>query len=453
MIPDEKLKEMARQLEPVIGFEPSRALWLRYITAKTPEKKERFRQRIRILGESMLNLYKEKILLPPPEKKAVEGEIPIGKVSYNEKELHDFKIKKQDLIRHVAVFGKTGSGKTNLAFSMIKSLLDQKTPFIVFDWKRNFRDLIKIPAFKGKIKIFTVGRDVLPFYFNPKNCPRNCDEEVYQKKFIEIINWAYFLGHGANDALMEAYEQGNFQEMKEYIEKQRKRGREMLWWQSGKRTLNAITWGGLGRMVSHPKPLNMRKLLKQNIVLELDGLTESDKCFVIGSMLNWIQEYRRAQTEREVVKHCLIVEEAHHLFRRKPQTRQEDITDIIFREVREYGEGIIILDQHPHKTSVQALGNANIRIAMQTDLKEDRKALAGCMMIKKDQEEWLGKLQVGEAIVKTGSAVNPFLIKIPKFKIAKGVTTDQELKNAFRKKPKQSDFAAPPTPEVATQTI
>ena len=108
----------------------------------------------------------------------------------------------------------------------------------------------------------------------------------------------------------------------------------------------------------------------------------------------------------------------------------------MFREIREYGEAIIILDQHPHKTSVQALGNTNIRIAMQTDLDKDRKALAGCMLLKRDQEEWLGRQQVGEAIVKTGNVETPFQIVIPKFDIEKGVISDYDLYRMFRHKQK-----------------
>lgn len=451
MIPDRELKEIVQKLEPVIGKGTARMLWIKYIMAKTPEKKDILRQRIRILAESMLDLYQDKLLLRPPEKDKASGEIKIGKVSYNNKELYDFSIKKKDLIRHVAVFGKTGSGKTNAGFHLIKGLLDENVPFMIFDWKRNFRDLLRLPEFKGKIKFYTVGREIVPFHFNPKIPPKNCDKEAYQKKLCEVVEWAYFLGFGVHDVMMEAYDKGNFEEMRDWLLKQHKRGREMLWWASTKRTLNSINFGGLGRMVNHEKPLNMKKLLKQNVVLELDGLSESEKCFVIGSILNWIQEFRRAQPEREILKHCLIVEEAHHLFRRKPDTKPEDITDVIFREVREYGESIIIFDQHPHKTSVQALGNTNIRIAMQTDLEKDRKALAGCMLLKRDQEEWIGKQQIGEAIVKTGNIENPFQIKIPKFEIEKGTVTDYELSKEFKRKPTKISPKDPTHPEEKTQ--
>ena len=315
----------------------------------------------------MLNLYKDKILFPPPNPEKTKGEIKIGKVTYNNNQLQDFSIKKQDLIRHMAIFGKTGSGKTNVAFNIIKELMEQGIPFVAFDWKRNLRDLLKIPEFKGKIKFYTVGREILPFKFNPKIPPKNCDKEAYKKKLLEVVEWAYFLGHGAHDILMDLYETGNFDEMLQAIKKQNRRGREMLWKDSAKRTLNAINYGSFGRMLNSKNPHNLKKLFKQNVVLELDGLSETDKCFFIGAIMLWSSEYRRAQPEREILKHVFLIDEAHHIFRKKAETRPEDITDIMFREVREYGISLIILDQHAHKTSTQALGNTNVRIALQTD--------------------------------------------------------------------------------------
>jgi hypothetical protein len=90
---------------------------------------------------------------------------------------------------------------------------------------------------------------------------------------------------------------------------------------------------------------------------------------------------------------------------------------------------------------------------MQTDLDRDRKALAGCMLLDKEAEIWLGKLQIGEAIVKTGNAENPFTIKIPEFKIRKGTVTDQDLKRMFNKRPKWKTTKTPPTSEEASTTI
>ena len=77
---------------------------------------------------------------------------------------------------------------------------------------------------------------------------------------------------------------------------------------------------------------------------------------------------------------------------------------------------------------------------MQTDLDKDRRALSRCMLLKKDQEEWLGKIKIGLAIVKTGNTENAFLVKIPKFNIEKGTATDYDLYRKFRKKPQKTSL-------------
>jgi len=64
-------------------------------------------------------------------------------------------------IQHVGVFGRSGSGKTNVGFLILKQLAAHGKPFVVFDWKRNYRDLLQIAEFT-KLKILTVGRDALP---------------------------------------------------------------------------------------------------------------------------------------------------------------------------------------------------------------------------------------------------------------------------------------------------
>jgi len=58
-------------------------------------------------------------------------------------------------------------------------------------------------------------------------------------------------------------------------------------------------------------------------------------------------------------------------------------------------------------------------------------------------------LQIGQAIVKKGETKNPFLIRIPEFKIRKGTVTDYDLHREF-KKAKRRNILNPPTPEVGT---
>ena len=62
--------------------------------------------------------------------------------------------------------GMTGAGKTNLALHVLRELRAKQKPFLVLDWKRSYRDLVQLRELSNTV-VFTVGRDVAPFRFNP----------------------------------------------------------------------------------------------------------------------------------------------------------------------------------------------------------------------------------------------------------------------------------------------
>ncbi len=394
------VEEKLRRLEPFVEKRKLSGLWKMYLVADGIREKKEIEGMMDLLFDQKAGLgFAERIILTPPESVEARGEIALGKVKYCGKELYDFGIRKEELIKHVGLFGQTGSGKTTACMNLLAQLVRERVPFMIFDWKRNYRDLLTHPRFaKEEIFVFTVGRAISPFYFNPKTGPGSVEVHVWKKKLMEIIEKAYLLGPGAADVLMDAMDYPTFGEMKEYVDGQRRRGREMLWHMSGKRALNSICFPGLSEVVNCEAPTPFAELLGKNVILELDGLSDTDKAFIIGSLLLWIYYYRLGQPEREVLKHVVIVEEAHHLLLRTGI--KEDITDVIMREVRELGEGLVVLDQHPHKISTSTLGNCFTILGFSTTLSQDAVALANSMVLEKDQRKYFGMLTLGEAIVK-----------------------------------------------------
>ena len=110
------------------------------------------------------------------------------------------------------------------------------------------------------------------------------------------------------------------------------------------------------------------------------------------------------------------------------------------REIRELGESVVLLDQHPHKISVSALGNCFTKIGFSTSLAQDIAALSKSMLITRDQQQYFGMLKVGQAIVKTGNNPFPFLIDVPDINIRKGKVTDEAIRERMSK---ISSFSAP----------
>lgn len=381
-----------------------------------------------LISKLIPGLLSEQILLPPPDKSLLTGEYPIGPVLYPSQPIGQFSIRAEEWLRHCGIFGKTGSGKTTLTINILKTLCEQNHPFLIFDYKRNYRDLLKHPDFKDEnIRIYTVGRnDVVPFYFNPKITPEGVEAYVWIKQLAQIIEKVYLLGPGANDVFMESADYKTFGEMHENILKQKKRARELLWWASAKRTLNAINYPGLGEMVNCQQGHRIDQILKQKVILELDGLSGSDQAFVIGTLLLWIYHYRMRQPEREILKHFIIVEEAHHLFLKTRM--EEDIADVIMREIRELGEAMIIIDQHPSKMSVSALGNLSTKFVLGMSLNQDVLSLANSMLLENQQKQYLAMLKVGQTICRSDRFPNPILISVPYTKVHKGVVGDQDIK-------------------------
>ena len=100
------------------------------------------------------------------------------------------------------------------------------------------------------------------------------------------------------------------------------------------------------------------------------------------------------------------------LLRRKES--KEAVTDVILREIRELGEAIIFCDQHPSLISIPSLGNSYCTVAMNTKHGNDVAALGRAMLLSEDEREYLGKLEVGDAIVKLqGRWTQSFLARFP----------------------------------------
>jgi len=120
-----------------------------------------------------------------PCKGGIRGDIFIGNTLYLNQPAEKFSLNLPELTRHMGIFGSTGTGKTTLAKNILRELTRQKIPFIVFDWEKNYRDLIKE---NKEVKIFTVGTDISPFYFNYLKMPGGISYKEYVKNVVEVFN-------------------------------------------------------------------------------------------------------------------------------------------------------------------------------------------------------------------------------------------------------------------------
>jgi len=378
-----------------------------------------------------------------PDEETAKGDYLVGFIP-DMKPLPFF-IQEQEMLRHILIVGSAGSGKTNTMLLLIQQFLETNKPFVIFDWKRNYRDMLAIASNEQKeILVFTVGRDTCPFHFNPLIPPKGTPPSIWMSKLIEIICHAYFLGDGVAYLLSKAidtlYQEfgvydgsdcfPTFRNLLSYLQNYKSKGRETQWMISALRAISTLCFKEMD-MTLNVGSFPLEKFLDRNVVLELDSLTDSSKVFLIETLLLWLHHYRMAEGKREIFKHACIIEEAHHILSGRWQqiTGKETIPDIIIREIRELGESLIILDQNPSLISIPALGNTYTTICMNLKDRTDKNLMASVLQLDEEAKEYLSKLEVGESIVKLqGRHTDPFFVKIPKVEVSKGSVTDDMLK-------------------------
>ena len=440
-----RVEELFNKLKPVLGVKADQ-LWLIYANA-TPGMKQNIQGMLEILASKELGetFQNDKIVLDPPSGECSKGEYSLGQVYYGDKPLHSFGLRSESMLGHVGIWGMTSAGKTNVAAVLMSNLQRFGKSFILFDWKKNFRPLLALPEFKD-VRVYTVGRPVSPFFWNPLKPPENTDPSTWLKQLIEVAQHALFLGHGVERLLQKVIHElyieydvyGNpkeyptLRDVEERLESYNCKGREGQWLDSTKRAVSTLCFGGVGEVVNVRNPPEID--LKKSTVLELDSLTETEKVFCSEALLLYLYHVRLSEPDRQTFKHCIIVEEAHNcLLKEKTRiTGKESIIEVILRQIRELGEGLVIIDQTPSQITPTALANIHTNIVMKLSYSDDVVVAGKLLGLEPNQFEYIKKLKTGWSIIKTPDCPKPFLLKFPLYLQKKSIIGDSDLQSQDR---------------------
>src|SRR3990172_3863793 len=321
------------------------------------------------------------ILLDPPSPRQAWGEYRLGTVQYGKQPYADFGLREEEFIRNAIIVGTPGSGKTNTACLLAWHFLKKNKPFLVFDWKRSWRDLAATKEGQD-ILIFTVGRmDLSPFYFNPLIPPPGRKATEWMRALISVMGHAYFLGQGCFDILRRSIDMAyrdygvydrpveawpTFQTVLENMYTLKVSKKSADWLASTQRAVEWLNFPDFCYTINVPHFVPIEQIFEHKVILELDSMMDADKVFFVETLLMWYYYYRLSQKkEREKFWHATIVEEAHHVFLKNKQEAEgeETVTDRMIRMFREHNESLLLIDQHPSLISVPALGDTYCTIA------------------------------------------------------------------------------------------
>jgi len=446
-----KIEDLCKKLRPIFGSKIDR-LYLQYTLADSLEKRLEIERIVNALFQRYINssMLTEKILLEPPEKETIKGDYPLALVSYSDKGLYPFSLREQDWIRHVCVTGMSGSGKTNFAFQVLGNMIIKKKAFIVFDWKKSFRPLIKIDK---NIMLFTIGNNDISnlFKFNINKPPKKVDPKEWLNFLCDLISECFDTSFGVHKILVNVIDKafkdfgvyegsGNYPtwlQIKDRLENMNvERGRESEWLTSAQRIAHVLTFGSFGESINYKgfDSMSIEELFSKRVIFELDSLSTIEKKFFCEFILGYIYKYMKKNSKTiEDFKYAILVDEAHNIFlKERPNFVKESVTDVIYREIREYGVSLICLDQHISKLSDVVAGNSATNIAFQQILPQDVEVVSGLMALK-DHKNFFSMLAVGEAIVKVAERFHtPFTVKVPFINSKAKSVEDNEIKGLMK---------------------
>jgi hypothetical protein len=199
-----------------------------------------------------------------------------------------------------------------------------------------------------------------------------------------------------------------------------------------KNRVASLTRGRRGEVLNVDRSTPASRLFERPAVVNLSRFgSEADKALIMALLLLGMYEWRmgryaadaqyRDNARRGHLAHLTVVEEAHTVLRQSggfvvneanPQAMVSRMFSDMLAEVRQYGQGLLVVDQDPSQLITGTIKNTSFRIVHRLPHQQDREALSASMLLRPDQRDFLSLLPTGQAIISTEQDDAPCWVKI-----------------------------------------
>lgn len=356
----------------------------------------------------------------------LQGEIKIGENPDGE----SIGLTREQLNEHLLAVSMTGRGKTTFFYNLIETLQDKELPFMVFDFKNDYRHLTK--TMDDLLVINWKDMKLNPLE-PPPGVPPSRWGEVLSDTFCHatdllIGSESYFLDK-LNDLYNIYHDTENHPslfELKRLVEvdtispaSPRFRYKERV-----QSRLSMFT-GFSGKIFDCSTGIPLQTLLDKNVIFELKEPNQFVTRFFIEAVLTWIYYYRDAKGHRQKLRHVIMFDEAKQVFdamrERQPEAGWPPIDDLVGK-VREYGEALVVADHEPSKLTDSIKANTNVKLWMALGSGKDITEMARTFGLEDEEEvDYTRTLEKGNALLKLADQ-DPVPIHLPDYKIQKDIS-------------------------------
>lgn len=399
----------------------------------------------------------------PAEIKDPENKIAIGNIvdtGIVQNSTYDIDV--NSLVRHALIAGSTGSGKSTTCKRILSEVIRRDIPVLIIepakdDYVRWAIEMNKNLPPEKQFAIYMPGMEELDGYplrdlyinpFEPAAVPgakvnllRHSEafttllnaclpsEEVVpilieETAYDTIRDYAEYCNRDFEAEAIEPLEQypdidmmletaHEVMERKSYADINKDNLTEVL-----VTRFRSLKRGTRGKILNVSKSTDYHELFGRNVVINISNLSGSkDKSLIMSLLMQALYEYRescyrndehyRKEARKNRLMHLTLVEEAHNVLLKPkdsqtggdPQQAAAELFGRMLSEVREYGQGLLVVDQVPTRLIEDATKNTNYKIVHRLTAPDDQELMASCMAFRDDQKYMIPALEKGNAII------------------------------------------------------
>jgi hypothetical protein len=340
----------------------------------------------------------------------------LGAVKSGSGTFHDLYLQLEDLKRHVAILGMTGSGKSTTGAAIVRQVIALGLPVLVLDWHNEYgRTIVEAGGL-----VMSPGKD--EFTTNPLEAGETSDPVEHLAMVSDIFSDIYHFSHPQAFMFRNALQKRMAECSPE----------EVLTLSSLVKTIEAyplrsaydnetkvallrrlvpLTQGQAGRALDGPSTMTFGELLGKAVCIELGHLRDVQTRTVFAEIvLKTIYEQR--VKEKRSLEHLTVVEEARNI---APARRAEDPASVgekMISELRKFGEAMLFVAQFPSQIASEVVKNSGTRVVHRVAWPEDVGIIGDSMGLSQAQREHITKLGVGEAVVSLARIPKPVLVQV-----------------------------------------
>ena len=336
-----------------------------------------------------------------------------------------FGINSDELVQHMCIVGRSGSGKTATLRIIQLELARLKIPFLAFDLaKYNTRHI------KQYIPNLHILRWDKEFYFNPLKPPPGVKLIEWMLTFCEVTCevWGLFAASKSLlidtlDYLYKARDTINtnsfptIHDLNRVLNARRTKtkSRVEIDYVDRIRNKTKTLCKEIKKMLDVEDGTSLEKIINEPVCIELVGINSSElQTWIVSLLMAWIASYKTNQHNCGELNHVIIYDEASSAFSKTRTNNAETFLIRQLRTLRESGEGIILADQSSSSLNDIVKSNVYTHICLSQTSPLDIREIAMMLGLNREQVDLLNKLEQGEAIIKLASRFPfPVLVRFP----------------------------------------